>query len=102
MAIKRFFLYLCVIAVLFGCATPAGRSPGEVIDDATITSKINALIINEPDLKFLKINVDTFKGVVTLRGAVSSAEAERKLIKLAKGVHGAKDVSSKLTIEPGK
>ena len=100
--LRGFILLICLSAFLSGCATPAGRSAGAVIDDAVITSKVNALIIEEKDLKFLKINVDTFKGIVTLMGTAPSAEAEKKLIGLAKGVSGVKDVVSKLRIEPGK
>ncbi|MBI5559911.1 MAG: BON domain-containing protein [Deltaproteobacteria bacterium] len=98
----RFAVFVCLLALLAGCATPGGRSVGEVIDDAAITSKINALIIEDKELKFFKIDVDTFSGGVTLHGAVSSAEAERKIIGLAKGVRGVKEVTSKLTVEPQK
>ncbi|MBI5599401.1 MAG: BON domain-containing protein [Deltaproteobacteria bacterium] len=105
MTVKRFALLVCIMTFLAfsgGCATPAGRSAGEVIDDVAITSKINALIVQDTDLKFLKIDVDTFKGNVTLRGAVSSGEAEGKLIRLSRDVRGVKDVTSRLRIELGK
>jgi len=37
-----FFLIViaCFTTVLTSCYTPAGRSPGEIVDDATITTQI--------------------------------------------------------------
>lgn len=100
MAVKRFVIFVFFLAFLAGCATPGGRSAGEVIDDAAITSKVNVRIIQDKDLKFFRINVDTFKGRVTLGGSVPSAEAERKAMELAKGVRGVKEVESNLRVEP--
>lgn len=83
-------LFLSIILVSFlGCAsTPQKEGTGEYIDDAVITTKVKAAIFNEPTLKSIEINVETFKGVVQLSGFVSSHEAMHKAVSIAKGVKG--------------
>ncbi len=93
---------IMIMAMLLGCASVTGRTAGEHIDDATITTTINAKIIEDPDLKYLKINVDTTKGNVLLSGFVSTKQAEERLINIAKGVRGVKSVTSHLKIEQKK
>ena len=46
-----------------------GKSVGETIDDATITASVKTSLLNDPQVGGLRIDVDTFKGVVTLSGA---------------------------------
>lgn len=86
-------------AVATGCAATTGRTAGETVDDSVITSEVNGKIIKDPDLHFLKINVDTFEGNVTLTGKVPSREAEDRLVRLAKQVKGVKSVKTNLTVE---
>lgn len=63
------FILICFAVLTFvglGCQTPAGRSAGEVVDDATITTKVKAGLFDESVLRGLAISVETFKGEVTL------------------------------------
>lgn len=100
---KAFFLIVVLtVVVLTGCTSITGRTAGEHIDDATITSTINAKIIEDPDLKYFKINVDTTKGHVVLSGFVNSKKAEVNLIETARGVRGVKSVTSHLKIDSKK
>ena len=46
-----------------------GKSVDETIDDATITTRVKTSLLNDPEVGGLRIDVDTFKGVVTLSGA---------------------------------
>jgi osmotically-inducible protein OsmY len=48
----------------------------------------------------LRIDVDTFKGVVTLSGRVKTKAEEEKAIELARTIKGVVDVKSTLTIGP--
>jgi osmotically-inducible protein OsmY len=77
-----------------------GKSVGETIDDATITTRVKTALLNDPDVGGLKIDVDTFKGVVTLSGAVKSKAEEQKAISLARRIDGVKDVKSTLQVSP--
>ena len=56
------------------------------------------MFVNDPAVGIQKIDVDTFKGVVTLTGRVESKETEQKAIELARKIKGVVDVHSKLTI----
>jgi osmotically-inducible protein OsmY len=85
-----------VAAVLVGC----GKSVGETIDDATITTQVKTALLNDPDVAGLKIDVDTFKGVVTLSGRVTSQAEEQKAIAIARRTGGVSDVKSTLQVLP--
>ena len=77
------------------------RTVGETIDDGYITTTINRALLSDPELSFLEIDVDVRLGVVVLNGAVPTRAAESKLVGLAKGVRGVKEVQSRLVIVPG-
>ena len=81
--------------------TACGKSVGETIDDSTITAQVKTSLLNDKDVGGLRIDVDTFKGVVTLSGRVKSKDEETKALALARTIHGVKDVKSTLQIEPG-
>ena len=77
-----------------------GKSVGETIDDATITARVKTALLNDPDVGGLRIDVDTFKGVVTLSGAVKSPAERDKAVALARKVGGVTDVKSTLQVQP--
>ena len=89
-------LILLVPMMLAGCAT----SVTETIDDAAITTRVKTAFINDPVVGAARIDVDTFKGVVTLSGRVKTKEEEGKAIELARTRNGVKDVKSTLLIQP--
>ena len=82
--------------VLAGC----GKTVGETIDDSTVTTRVKTALLNDPDVAGLRIDVDTFKGIVTLSGAVKSVEERDKAIAVARKIGGVKDVKSTLQINP--
>jgi osmotically-inducible protein OsmY len=61
---------------------------------------VKTAFINDPVVGALRIDVDTFKGVVTLSGRVKSKDEEAKAIALARTISGVTDVKSTLQIEP--
>jgi osmotically-inducible protein OsmY len=75
-----------------------GKTVGETIDDATITTRVKTMLLNDPAVGGLRIDVDTTKGVVTLSGIVKSKEEEAQAIKLARSVSGVVDVKSTLQV----
>src|SRR5688572_19009347 len=93
-----FLLVVALLAPLFLAA--CGKSVGETIDDATITTRVKTSLLNDPDVGGLRIDVDTFKGVVTLSGRVKSRTEETKAITLARKIGGVSDVKSTLTVQP--
>ena len=92
-------------ALAFALITPfmaaaCGKTAGETIDDATVTTRVKIALLNDPVVGGLRIDVDTYKGVVTLSGRVKSADEEAKAIALAKRVGGVSDVKSSLQVIP--
>ncbi len=77
-----------------------GKTVGETIDDATITTRVKTALLNDPAVGGLRIDVDTFKGVVTLSGRVKTKEEETKAIALARKISGVSDVKSTLQVQP--
>ncbi len=85
------------LATAFGCAaTPTTESTGEFIDDAAITAKVKAEILNRPTLKMLDIHVQTDKGVVRLSGTVASQSKVDEAGKVARSVAGVSSVRNDL------
>lgn len=88
---------------LAGCGAMGGgaggtRTAGQVVDDATIGTKLKAAYAADPELSALKINIDTTKGVVRLRGEVKSMALRRKAEDTARKTEGVKSVDNQLVI----
>lgn len=87
-------------------ATPAASvalgKAGEAAIDSAITVKVKTALLADPDIKSLKIDVDTNDGVVTLNGTVPSAANATRAATVAKGIDGVKSVQNRLTVKaPG-
>jgi hyperosmotically inducible protein len=77
------------------------QKAGAYIDDSVITAKVKAALVGDKQVSAMKIKVTTKDGVVTLKGAVPSAEVGQHALQLAAGVEGVKDVKSDLTVKGG-
>lgn len=102
--IRHYLRTACLAVVL---TTPVmltsaacGKSVGNVIDDATITGRVKTALLNDPDIAGLKIDVDTFKGVVTLSGSVRSQTEATRAMDIARRTPGVADVRSTLQVTP--
>jgi osmotically-inducible protein OsmY len=88
------------VSVLGACAASrTNEGAGEYVDDTVITTKVKALILNEPMLKSNEINVETFKGRVQLSGFVSSRPAMDKAVELARSVKGVSSVANDMRMK---
>jgi hypothetical protein len=54
------------LALFSGCDSMTGRMAGEYIDDSSITTEANAIIVTEPDAGYWKIDVPSTQGNVGL------------------------------------
>jgi hyperosmotically inducible protein len=79
-------------------SSQASTTMGEKIDDAVITTSVNASFAKDSDLSAIKINVDTKDGVVTLNGPAPTAAAKDKAGDLAKQVKGVASVNNQLVV----
>ena len=78
-----------------------GAAAADKVDDATITTKVNAALAADKDLSALKIDVDTQNGVVTLSGPAPTATAKQRASEIAHNVKGVNSVNNQLTLQTG-
>ena len=79
-------------------ASAGQQTAGETVDDAVVTAKVKARLVDDEVTKAYQINVETFKGTVQLSGSVDSEEARSRATELAKNVGGVKGVKNSLQI----
>jgi len=87
------------LALFSGCASMTGRTAGEHIDDSSITTEVNAIIVKDPDAKYLKIDVTTTQGNVVLAGFIHDKKAEERIVEKIRQIKGVKSVKSSLKVE---
>jgi osmotically-inducible protein OsmY len=93
------FLVAALMVSALGCASQSEpQSPGAYMDDSWITTKVKTAILNEPSLKVMQINVETYKGVVQLSGFVDSAASQAKAVEIARAVKGVTSVKNDLRL----
>lgn len=80
-------------------ASNAGEVMGEKLDDAGITTKIKAKLMEDPDLSAFKVEVKTTNGVVYLSGTAPTEAAREKAADLAKAVSGVASVDNQVMVK---
>jgi osmotically-inducible protein OsmY len=96
---RAVILSLVLIAPPFLSACGSSISQA-VSDDPTITTRVKTALINDPVVGAARIDVDTFKGVVTLSGRVRTKDEETKAMAVARTIRGVSEVKSSLQIQP--
>lgn len=95
---RTFLLILAVAVIVSACGGKSVATSGPM-DDHTISTRVKTAFLNDPLVGGLRIDVETFKGVVTLRGRVKTKQEEQKAVQLARTIRGVADVKSELQIE---
>jgi hyperosmotically inducible protein len=90
------------LALFSGCASITGRTAGEYIDDSSITTEVNAIIVKDPDAQYLKIDVSSTNGNVVLQGFIHDRTAEERIVAKIRQIKGVKSVKSNLEVEEKK
>ncbi|OHE54728.1 MAG: hypothetical protein A2027_03475 [Thermodesulfovibrio sp. RBG_19FT_COMBO_41_18] len=90
------------LALFSGCDSMTGRTTGEYIDDASITTEANAIIVKDPDSQYLKIDVSSTNGNVVLAGLIHDKNAEERIVAKIRQIKGVKSVKSDLKVEEKK
>lgn len=104
------FLYALILTSMAGYGTAiagermelaagGGQATGEYVDDAMITTKVKAAIVNTPKLSVFGIDVETREGVVQLSGSVDSQEDITAATEAAQRVEGVKSVKNNLQLK---
>lgn len=93
-----FIALAAILNVLTACAATTAATN----DDATISTRVKIALLGDQQTQLLRLDVRTFKGVVTLSGKVPSGAVEQRAIAVARTVNGVKDVKSELSVESSR
>lgn len=108
---KRNILFLAIVAsalTVGGCASNTQTSskdstketPGQYVDDATVTAKVKTAIASDVGMKAASnVNVETYRGVVQLSGFADSEDQASKAVTAAKKVSGVRSVKNDIRIK---
>jgi hyperosmotically inducible protein len=95
----------CVVAAVGGAAAGGyvvgkdERKAGEIARDAAITGDVKAGLIGHSGLNAFRIDVDTYRGVVTLKGNVDTTADRAEAERIARKAKGVKAVRSELAVK---
>jgi osmotically-inducible protein OsmY len=93
-------IFATVAITAVGCSsTNKQASTGEYVDDAVITTKVKAALINDPNVKAREVNVETFKGDVQLSGFVADPRDAQRAVEIARGVKGVTSVKNDIRVK---
>src|SRR3989442_3624370 len=87
-----------LLALAVGVVSARARTVGEFIDDFRITTEVTTKLTAESPSNFLKIDVKTESGIVTLSGAVDSYEKRSKAAQIAGSVNGVKGLVNNIQV----
>ena len=83
-----------------GCSSsPTRESTGEYIDDSALTTRVKARFVEDPQVSAMRINVETFKGVVQLSGFANSTDEASRAVNIAQATTGVKSVKNDIRIK---
>ncbi len=92
--------FVGLVVCMMSCAsTSSKRSFGEVVDDSVLVNKVKVRLIKNKITNGLKVNVDAWKGIVTLKGRLNSQEQINKSIEIAESEVGVRQVKSYLVLK---
>ncbi|MGD9237715.1 MAG: BON domain-containing protein [Desulfobacterales bacterium] len=98
---KILLIWIVMLVAISGCAgtRESGKNPVEtMVDDSTITTRINHAMMKDKIVKARQIDVDTIGGHVTLSGAVATPNEAKRASQIAQSVPGVKSVSNNIQV----
>ena len=99
---KRFstVFFAAMLATLVGCAGgETSKSTGQMIDDASVTTRVKTALIRSDQVDANDVNVETYKGTVQLNGFVDSRSEASAAESVAMQVEGVNDVQNNLRVK---
>jgi hyperosmotically inducible protein len=87
-ALGRTAAAVILAASLAACSSMTGRTAGQTVDDATISTSVKANLAREKAKSLTAIDVDTVNGVVYLTGMVSDATTKERAADIARETDG--------------
>jgi len=90
---------MLVMLTLAACSSGIGKTAGESIDDATITTQVKAKLAKEKVSTLTKVEVDTNHRTVYLNGLVDSEDMKQRASNIAWSVKGVNAVVNNLAVK---
>lgn len=87
-----------LLGMLSGCTALTGETLGQNIDDTTLTTTVKTKLSADKLTNLTRIDVDTYNGVVSLNGVVSTPEERQRAEEIARSVNGVKKVVNNLQV----
>lgn len=97
-ALAALTIVALIATALAACTSMTGKTAGENVDDATITSEVKAKLAAEKISTLTKIGVDTDRRTVYLTGTVDDQEMRTRAEEIARGVKHVSGVVNNLTV----
>lgn len=97
-AISAALLVAGASATLLTSAAHA-ETPGAMLDDTVITTKVKAAFVQDETVSALRINVTSNQGVVQLSGFANSRLEASRAADVARKVAGVKDVKNDIILK---
>ena len=92
---------VAALVVTSGCAVTRGQeTTGAYIDDATITTKVKAEMVENKNVDAAAIKVETLNGTVMLSGFAKSSLEKETAQSIAMKVKGVKEVKNEIAVRP--
>src|SRR6476646_6592441 len=98
--LSRWRASILAVVLVVPFSTACGKTVSEALDDTTITTRVKTAMLNDPAVGGRRIDVDTFKSVVTLSGRVKSQGEHDQAVALARRADGVSEVKDSLQIIP--
>lgn len=87
-----------LLGMLSGCTAVTGETLGQNIDDTTLTTTVKTKLSGDKLANLTRIDVDTYNGVVSLNGVVSTPQEKERAEEIARSVDGVKKVVNNLQV----
>ena len=90
---------LACLGALSGCQSTTGKTAGQTMNDASISTAVQTKLTSDRLSNFPRINVDTERGVVNLSGVVETEAQRERVERLTRQVDGVVRVNNNLQIQ---
>ena len=92
------YALLACLGALSGCQSTTGKTVGQTMNDAAISTAVQTKLTSDRLSNFSRINVDTERGVVNLSGVVETEAQRARVERLTRQVDGVVRVNNNLQI----
>ena len=98
-SLKKLVVAMLTILSLAGCQAMTGKTAGQNVDDATLTSSVKTKLAADKLSSLTRVDVDTNNGIVSLNGVVESSDQKARAQELASQVNGVNKVINNLQVQ---